>query len=86
VVEPDHLRAAADEFLGVQARPAGRVENPPAGHVAQQRQAGGPVVVRVEEPVAGDVGELIGECVVLRLPPYLIAHASILDTSRRTGN
>jgi hypothetical protein len=61
LVEPGDVRPAADELGGVQAGTAGRVEDAFACDVAQQRQAGRPVVVSVEEPVFRVLEEFVGE-------------------------
>jgi hypothetical protein len=52
LVKAGHLSPAADQLLRVQARPARRVKNPLAGHIAEQRQARRPIVIGVEEPAA----------------------------------
>jgi hypothetical protein len=77
VVKAGHLRPAADQLSSVKARPAGRVQDPLAGDVSQQLQAGGPVVMGVEEPVLGMIQELISENLVLRLAPHRTVHAAL---------
>ena len=78
LVEPDDPGTAANQFGGIQAGAARRVEDPPAGHVAEQRQARRAVVVGVVEPMLGVLKELIGEHVVLGIPPHPAVHAAIL--------
>src|ERR1022692_5243003 len=68
VVEPHHLRPAADQLPGIQARAARCVKDPLARDISQQCQASRPVVICVEEPVLGMFEELIREDVVLMLP------------------
>jgi hypothetical protein len=82
LVETGHLRPAAQEFPGIEAGAAGRVEDPLARHVAEQRQAGGPVVVGVIEPVACVLEELPGEHAVLGLASGSFAHPPILPRRR----
>src|SRR5438270_6636808 len=76
VVEPRHLRPAADQIPRVQARSARRVKDLLARDISQQRQARRPVVIGVEEPALGMVKELIRERLVLGIPPYLAVHAA----------
>src|SRR5262249_1177331 len=80
LVEPGHPGTTPDEFGGVQAGAARRVEDPLAGHVAEQGQARRAVVVGVVEAVLGVLGELIGEHVVLGIPPHPAVHAAILPS------
>ncbi|MDX6269962.1 MAG: hypothetical protein QOD28_1185, partial [Acidobacteriota bacterium] len=72
LVEPGHAGAAADELRGVQAGPARRVQHVLTGHVAQQAQAGGAVVISVVEPVLGVAREVSGDRVVLGLASHLV--------------
>jgi hypothetical protein len=76
VVEPHHLRPATDQFGGIKARAARCVQDPLARHVAQQRQAGWPVIVGVVESALGMAEKLISEYVILRLAPHLGVHAA----------
>jgi len=76
VVEPHHLRPATDQLGGIQARAARSIEDPLARHIAQQRQAGWPVVAGVIEPALGVAEELLSEYVVLRFASYPGVHAA----------
>jgi hypothetical protein len=76
VVEPCHLCPATGQFGGIKARAARRVLDPLARHVAQQRQAGWPVIAGVAEPVLGMVEKLISEYAASRLAPHLGVHAA----------
>ena len=82
LIEPHNRCSGLCELLGIQPGAARRVENALAGHVAEQTQAGRTVVVRVVEAVDRVVQELVGERLVLRRPPDLVAHAEDASTSR----
>jgi hypothetical protein len=83
VVEPHHLRPATDQLGGIKARAARCVQDPLARHIAQQRQAGWPVIAGVVEPAPGMAEKLISEYVVLRLAPNPGVHAAYSYSRRR---
>lgn len=86
VVEAHHLGSPADQFLRVQAGAAGRVEDPLASHIAQQRQARGPVVVGIEKAIFGVAEELIRETSYCGSRPTLLSMPPILRPGSTAGN
>jgi len=67
LVDSDHPSTPRHQLLGVQSRTACRVQHGAPSHVAEQPEAGRPVVVSVVEAVFGMLEEVIGEHVVLRI-------------------
>ncbi len=79
LVEPGHLRSAADQLASVMTGAACGIQHPLAGYVAEQCQACGPVIEGVVKPVLGVHGELIGEYLVLRRADRPVLHNAILS-------
>jgi hypothetical protein len=79
VVDARHLCPSARKLLGVQARTAGHVEHLLGPNIAQQGQAGWPVVVGVVEAGLSMVKELVREVLVLLFPADRAFHEPILS-------
>jgi hypothetical protein len=63
MVDCDHVGAARNQLLGIEARTAARIEHAPTCHLADQVEHSWPVIPRVVRAVASVILEVLSELI-----------------------